>query len=125
MVQDEVLRFRSFAERYVIERASKFVGTEAECLKDAYEAQLSARTLYVSIERMSRDIHKSIPRDTEPVNAQQAVPSGPPNSFEAARMAYKALAAAHTRAEAEKAAAIKPGALKAFTETLRKRRPKK
>lgn len=47
-------RFRSFAERYVIERANGFrKGFERE---DAWEATLDARTMFNNIGRVSKDM---------------------------------------------------------------------
>jgi hypothetical protein len=51
-MSEEQKRFRSFAERYVVERASTFrVGHERE---DAHTAVLDARSIYKNIEQVAR-----------------------------------------------------------------------
>lgn len=52
-------RFRSFAERYIIERASKFeTGKERE---QAWAATLDAKSIYQSIGRVAKDAEAEIP----------------------------------------------------------------
>lgn len=51
-------RFRSFAERYIIERASSFrSGSERE---DAWAATLDAKTIYGNIARAAKDAEPEI-----------------------------------------------------------------
>lgn len=66
MDTEEVKRFRSFAERYIIERASKF-GTENE-LDDVWECLLRAKTAYKMVHRVAVEFEDK-PEDAQPQQA--------------------------------------------------------
>lgn len=52
-------RFRSFAERYIIERASTF--TKGKEREEAWQATLDAKTIYGNIARNAKDAEPAIP----------------------------------------------------------------
>lgn len=69
-------RFRSFAERYVIERAGGFV--KGEETTDAWQAILDARTIYNSIGNVSKNVDVA---DTAFGGAMQAGVTGPSQNW--------------------------------------------
>lgn len=52
-------RFRSFAERYIVERAATF--TKGKEREEAWTATLDAKTIYHNIARASRDVDQDQP----------------------------------------------------------------
>ena len=68
-------RFRSFAERYVIERASSFrTGHEQE---DAWTAILDSKTLYHQISEQAKYMDKPEQAPSQGVGAMQQAASNP------------------------------------------------
>jgi hypothetical protein len=64
----EVDRFRSFAERYIVERAGQFEkGKERE---EAWQATLDAKTIYQNIARAARDAEPEGPSFAQQVGQQ-------------------------------------------------------
>lgn len=63
-------RFRSFAERYIVERAATF--TKGKEREEAWTATLDAKTIYHNIARASRDV------DQDQSLGQAGVGGGPP-----------------------------------------------
>lgn len=51
-------RFRSFAERYVVERATHF--TKGKEREDAWQATLDAKTIYANIARSAKDVEPEV-----------------------------------------------------------------
>lgn len=64
--QNDELRFRSFAERYVIERASTFRVGGNEELEDAWNAVARAKTLYNHIREKSLRVAPDAANDEDP-----------------------------------------------------------
>lgn len=58
MSESEVTRFRSFAERYVVARATAFRSGAKEEEADAWECVLRARSVYSQIESVARGMKK-------------------------------------------------------------------
>jgi hypothetical protein len=80
----DVTRFRSFAERYVIERASTFKGdTEME---DAWNAVERAKSIYKHIENVANVEDAKDLKQEHATRSQGMATQGPPESVAGAAM---------------------------------------
>lgn len=114
MENEESKRFRSFAERYIVERAATFRDGEHE-LEDAWKCILAAKSIYNMTDQAANAFRKETMQGGAMSGASQQAPQGPligtgiqnpPRNIYGVPMNIPPSA---LRAVAARRAAIKPG----------------